>query len=303
MTPFAILCPGQGAQSSTMFDLVLDVSEAAKVIGVFSNVSRIDLVARTAANDRLDENAYAQPAIVAAAVATWTVLARELPPPTLFAGYSVGEVSSWACAGAWDVAAAAAVTRQRALAMDGYGPANCGLLAVRGLPRDEIERCGVDLFVAIVNGSDHVVLAGPDEAITAASLVLAARGAWTRRLDVRVPSHTRLMQEAALRFGDETKANPPQDVEARVLRGIDGAPCRRGVDAMNGLTRAICETIRWDACQQALAEAGIRVALELGPGRALTALCAVECPDIVVRSVADFRSLRGAADWLLRQVA
>lgn len=301
MTPFAILCPGQGAQSPTMFDLVIDDPEGAAVVDAFSTAAGIDLVARSAANDRLDANVQAQPAVVAATLATWTLLARHLPAPTLFAGYSVGEVSAWACAGAWSLADAALVTTRRARAMDAYGPNDCGMLAVRGLSRDEIEG-RADLFVAIVNGSDHVVLAGPDAALEAASIAFAARGAWVRRLDVRVPSHTPLMREAATHFAEAVQPVATHDVTSRVLRGVDGASCRRGVDAISALSRAICEPIRWDACQRALSEAGVGVALEIGPGRALAGLCAAQCPGVVVRSVADFRSLDGVVDWLLRQL-
>ncbi|EWS52519.1 malonate decarboxylase, epsilon subunit [Methylibium sp. T29] len=47
-----------------------------------------------------------------------------------------------------------------------------------------------------------------------------------------------------------------------------------------------------------LSESGVRVVLELGPGRSLAKLLAEAQPDIDVRSVADFRSWRGVADWL-----
>ena len=302
MTPFAILCPGQGAQTTTMFDPLVDDPAARAVLDAFSDAASIDLVARTAAVDRLDANVYAQPAIVASAVATWTVLRAHLPTPSVFAGYSVGEVSAWACAGAWNVAEAASVTMRRVEAMDRYGPTGCGMLAVRGMSRDEIEDRTAGLFVAIVNAADHVVLAGPEATLDAASDALLVRGAWTRRLDVRVPSHTPLMHEAAQRFAEAAKGTPARDVASRVLRGVDGEPCRSGVDAMTALSRAIEEPIRWDACLRALTEAGIGVALELGPGRALAEMCTAQCPGIVVRSIADFRSLGGVTDWLLQRL-
>jgi [acyl-carrier-protein] S-malonyltransferase len=146
-----------------------------------------------------------------------------------------------------------------------------------------------------------VVLAGPDATIDAALPFVVSRGAWARRLDVHVPSHTPLMREAAVRFDEELRRSPARDVASRVLRGVDGAALRRGVDATSALARAIHEPIRWDACQRALSEACVEVALELGPGRALAGLCA-QCPGLVTRSVSDFRSLQGAADWLRRQL-
>jgi [acyl-carrier-protein] S-malonyltransferase len=52
-----------------------------------------------------------------------------------------------------------------------------------------------------------------------------------------------------------------------------------------------------DAC----AEAGITVALELGPGAALSRMLQARHPGIACRSVADFRSLEGIRGWLRRQ--
>ena len=43
---------------------------------------------------------------------------------------------------------------------------------------------------------------------------------------------------------------------------------------------------------------GVRVVLELGPGRSLAKLIGESQPEIVVRSVADFRSWPGVIDWL-----
>ncbi len=302
MTGFAILCPGQGSQTSTMFDLVVAEPAGRAVVAAFDDALGIDVVTRAHADDDLFANAYAQPAFVASAIATWAVLAPRLPEPALFAGYSVGEVSAWSCAGAWTVANAARVTAARAAAMDARSPPRCGMLAVRGLPRDDIATLAPGLDVAIVNDHDHVVLAGPDAAIDAAMPALAAHGAWTRRLDVRVPSHTRFLADAATDLRATLAELPPRDVDVPVLRGVDGVPCRRGGDAAEALPRAVHATIRWDDCMRTLAESGVRVALELGPGRALAGLCAVGCPDVVVRSVADFRTFDGIERWVLRSL-
>ena len=50
----------------------------------------------------------------------------------------------------------------------------------------------------------------------------------------------------------------------------------------------------------AAAEAGITVALELGPGAALARMLQARHPHIACRSVADFRSLDGIVAWLGR---
>jgi [acyl-carrier-protein] S-malonyltransferase len=53
----------------------------------------------------------------------------------------------------------------------------------------------------------------------------------------------------------------------------------------------------------AAAEAGITVALELGPGAALSRMLRKRHPDIAARSVADFRTLDGIRRWLERACA
>ena len=296
----AVLCPGQGSQTSSMFDFATAHPEGAAVVATFSDRLDCDLLARARAGHGLFDNAFAQAATVSAAVATWAVLAPRLPRPSLFAGYSVGEVSAWACAGAWDTGVAADVVAARAAAMDRLGPSGCGMLAVRGLPLDAIERHADGLYVAIVNEADHAILAGTKGALDAAAATLAQAGAWTRRLEVAVPSHTPLLAAAATAFAATLRATPALATEGRVLRGVDGVACRLRDEMAEALPDALRRTIRWDACCRAMVESGIRVALELGPGRALAQLCAVNCPGIEVRSIEDFRSPDGMASWVAR---
>jgi [acyl-carrier-protein] S-malonyltransferase len=302
MGELAILCPGQGTQSETMFDLALATEKGAATLAAFSTAAGEDVVARVRAGDRLFDNAFAQPAMVGAALATWAALAEQLPAPALFAGYSVGEVSAWACAGAWSAADVPRVANARAMAMDRFGPPDCGMLAVRGLPAAQAADWVPGLAVAIVNEGDHVVLAGPIRLLDEAEPMLAARGAWTRRLDVRVPSHTPSMAAAARAFSDAVAGIAHRDVAARVLGGTDGTGRSRGADAAATLARAIDHTLRWDACMNAIRESGVRVALELGPGRSLANLCQANCPEVSVRSIADFRTIAGVVNWVVREL-
>lgn len=301
MRDYAIVCPGQGTQSPDMFDLVAAHPRGLAVLQAFGAALGRDLVAEAQAGTGLHANAWAQPALVALARASWEILAPELPAaPAAFAGYSVGEVSAWSCAGAWDVATSARIAATRAAMMDAASPPGSGMLAVRGLPLRAIgeQADAAGLHVAIVNGDDHAVLAGPTAALDAAEAALAPRGAWLRRLEVQVPSHTPLLAAAAERFATVVADTPPQAPAAPVLRGIDGRRCFDAPGGLAALARAIAEPVRWADCTRELSESGVRVVLELGPGRSLAKLLAEAQPDIDVRSVADFRSWRGVADWL-----
>ncbi|MGN2393561.1 hypothetical protein ACTFO6_18970, partial [Pelomicrobium sp. G1] len=48
----------------------------------------------------LFQNRWAQPLICTATLAAWSVLEPRLPQPVAFAGYSLGELAAYGCAGA-----------------------------------------------------------------------------------------------------------------------------------------------------------------------------------------------------------
>jgi [acyl-carrier-protein] S-malonyltransferase len=301
MRSFAVVCPGQGAQAPDMFDAVESHPRGRAVLEDFHAALGRDLATEARSGADLRPNAWAQPALVALARATWEVLGPELPTPAAFAGYSVGELSAWSCAGAWDAGTTARVAATRARLMDEADPGGCGILAVRGVPLPALGEAIAELgaHVAIVNDErDHAVLAGPREALARAEDRLRARGATLRRLEVPVPSHTPLLAPAAQRFAGVLAELPARAPTAPVLRGLDG---RRSLDARSGLAalaRAIAEPVRWSDCMRELTESGVRVALELGPGRTLARLIGESQPEIVVRSVADFRSWHGVVEWV-----
>jgi [acyl-carrier-protein] S-malonyltransferase len=85
-----------------------------------------------------------------------------------------------------------------------------------------------------------------------------------------------------------------------VLSGISAARLDSREQAVEHLSRQLSETIVWDECMDACAEAGITLALELGPGAALSRMLQARHPAIACGSVADFRSLDGIRAWLRR---
>jgi [acyl-carrier-protein] S-malonyltransferase len=302
MHEYAILCPGQGSQTPQMFDMVVANVAGRDVVETFSDMLKTDLVARARSGDRLFDNDFAQPAIVALACGTWAALSPWLPTPLAFAGYSVGELSAWSCAGALDTRVAAAAAQARALAMTQHAPQGCGMLATGGLPVSVLCSHANRLHLAIVNDRDHIVLSGTDADMVQAQERLSAHGAWTRRLDVHVPSHTPLLAAAASEFSTWLLTVPTRQIAAPIIRGIDGRRCLDASYLCHALSRAICETIRWDDCRREITECGGQILLELGPGRALTRLADHDDPRPVARSTADFRSLDAAAEWLMRQL-
>lgn len=300
-----ILCPGQGSQNPGMLDLLKGEPAAQDVLDIAGSVLGSDprrLVAGPPQD--LHRNAVAQPLLCAVQVATWTVLREDLPPPRVFAGYSVGELAAYGCADALAVDKLLDAARQRATAMDRACPRPSGLLAVRGLVRPRVEALGRShgVEVAIVNDHDRVVVGGLCEALDAFEHAVTALGAGVTRLPVGIASHTSLMAPAVEGFARTLAASGLRDPAAPILAGIDGRPVHARAHAVPTLSRQIAQTVDWAACIDGLSEMGCTVLLELGPCNGLSRMVRDRRPDLPVRSVSEFRSLAGVLAWAGRHM-
>jgi [acyl-carrier-protein] S-malonyltransferase len=297
----AILCSGQGAQHPAMLDMIEGHPAALEVIKRGDSAIGITLREALANHDDIFRNAIAQPLICLAQLAMWTALKQDAPKPSAFCGYSVGELASYACAGAFDAAELACISAERAALMDNAAAANHGgLLAVQGLRRDEIEGLcsGQRAWKAIAISEDEFVIGGEDAALDKLGRELSERGAKLTRLKVGVASHTPLLSAAVRPFRERLLASSMISPATPVVAGIDASWVVRRETAIEKLALQLDHTIEWASCMDILYERGCRVFLELGPGRALARMTQARFKDVDARSVEDFRSLKGVSSWL-----
>jgi [acyl-carrier-protein] S-malonyltransferase len=146
-----------------------------------------------------------------------------------------------------------------------------------------------------------MIVGGAREAALALQQQVHQLGERACMLPVEVASHTPLMSGAAAAFAGELEQRGLQDPAFPVIAGISAQMNYRKGDIVASLARQIAETIRWMDCMDACAEAGVTVALELGPGTALSRMMQARHPGIQCRSVAEFRSVAGIAAWVERQ--
>ncbi|MTV36689.1 ACP S-malonyltransferase [Duganella radicis] len=291
-----LLCPGQGDQHPDMFKLARS-SPAASALAD-------PLLAGTNLDGDIYANRKAQPLIVAATLSMWQAIRDFAPPPALVAGYSIGELSAYAVTGAIAPEQAIALAAQRAQLMDDCRRAAPGqaLLTITGLPLASASTLAIahGYHLSIETGEDSCIVGGPAVQAEQLQQAIEANGARSKRLPVEVASHTPYMQSAVAPFAQALRAATFQVAQAPVLAGIDATPVTDRGRAVDTLSRQLAEKIRWLACMDAAAEAGITVALELGPGAALSRMLQNRHPQIASRSVADFRTLDGIHKWLER---
>ena len=104
--PIAILCSGQGTQHPGMFDLVAQAPEAQGVLeaacAVLEGKDPRQFI-READPATLYSNRVGQILCCTQTLAAWALINPHLAGPVVIAGYSVGELAAWGCAGLLEI--------------------------------------------------------------------------------------------------------------------------------------------------------------------------------------------------------
>lgn len=290
-----------------MFALTAGASAAAPVFAAATRVLEgghpLDLLGR--GDEAIHANMAGQILCCTQALAAHAALRDTIGSNLVLAGYSVGELAAWGCAGLLSADATLALARRRAAIMDEVGGPDGGLAFVRGLRRHQVDDlcAGFDAAVAIVNPGDGYVIGGPRPSL--AELCDAATRAGASRtglLAVRVASHTARLAPAVpvFRAALDAAGLRPLRSGIHLLSGIDATIVNDIQDGADKLAAQIAQTVQWAACLETCAESGVTACLELGPGRALADMVVEAYPDIQARSIDEFRSLDGVRAWIER---
>jgi [acyl-carrier-protein] S-malonyltransferase len=299
----AILCPGQGAQHAAMFSVLGLPADHALLREWGLDDALGQPLANVLADPALQSaNRIAQPLLVAATLAAWNALSKVLPAPALVAGYSIGELSAYGVAGSLSAREALRLAAARAEAMDNCkaGQPPQTMMAVSGLGAAALAALlpAGRAHIAIATGAASFILGGWADAMPALEQSVLATGGQVTPLPVRVASHTPLMNGAVQPVFELLRASAFDAPHMPVVAGISGELVTGAETAQRTLSRQVAETIRWDDCMDAIAEAGVDTVLELGPGAALARMFHARHPQIPCRSIADFRTVEGLRRWM-----
>lgn len=297
------LCPGQGSQTPDMFARLGADAQLAPHLTRLAATLAADTMTIAADAERCFINRHAQPLIVLYALTVAAALDAASVEPALVAGYSVGELTAHAVAGALAPTAALALAVHRAACMDEAAPVGYGMLAVRGLRLEALEVFAADAgaVVAIRNGADHAVLAGPQTALAHLAATLEARtSAHVVALRITVPAHSHWLAAGVEPLRAVLAATRWQPHRTTVLSGLDGRPLSRAADAVTALARQIAEPLDWARTLDVAVEMGTTAFFELGPGNGLSKMVRERFPALQARALDDFASVAGAVAWLRR---
>jgi [acyl-carrier-protein] S-malonyltransferase len=284
----AFVFPGQGSQDVGMGKALAEAFPVARA--VFEEVDaalgqKLSQLMFEGPKDQITLTENAQPALMAHSVAVMRVLAKEhgldLAKTAKFvAGHSLGEYSALAAAGAISLADTARLLKLRGQAMQKAVPVGEGAMtALLGVGLDVARRIAADAAqgdvcdIANDNEPTQVVLSGHKRAID--RVAEAGKPHGLRRaipLPVSAPFHCALMKPAADAMRTALAGIDIKAPVVPVMCNVLAAPISDPAEIRQRLVEQVTGTVRWRACVQAMAAAGVTTLIEAGTGKVLAGL-------------------------------
>lgn len=287
----AFLFPGQGSQYIGMgADLAMAFEDARAVWDraskmTFDGLRLHEIVfpipvfdegAKKAQEERLTSTEWAQPTIGLVSLSQLALLKRLGLSPDAFAGHSFGELTALYASGSLNEEDFLKAARKRGELMADAAGGEGAMSAVNGEP-DKIEELlkgwGMDVVVANRNSPKQSVISGRVASIEEAERRLQEAGFDVKRLPVATAFHSDVVSRSSVPFGEFLASLEIKAPQGRVYANATAQTYPEDAEGIRSLLATqIARPVRFMDQIEAMYESGVRVFLEVGPGRVLTGL-------------------------------
>ncbi len=232
-----------------------------------------------AAQEKLNDTTYAQPALFAIELALARTLEAIGMKPELLAGHSIGELAAAQISGVLSLPDAARLVVARGALM-GALPKEGAMLAVAAREAEAAAAIAgreAELSIAAINSPTSVVLSGKEGAIAELEAAWATQGRKSKRLAVSHAFHSPLMEPMLAEFAaiaGSLDYHPPQ---IPIVSNLSGGLLseEQATDPAYWVSQ-VRQPVRFADAVATLAKQGAGALVEIGPQPALTPM-AEEC--------------------------
>ncbi len=305
----ALVFPGQGAQVVGMGRDLAEAYPAARE--VFEAVDealgeKLSALIWEGSAEELTLTRNAQPALMATSIAAMRALEAEgvgVGSAAFVAGHSLGEYSALCAAGAMALADTARMLRLRGTAMQEAVPVGEGAMAaVLGLDLAAVEAVAAEAAQGEVceaandNDPAQVVVSGSKAAVERAVEIARAKGAKRAlMLPVSAPFHCALMRPAAERMAVALAGVAIAPPVVPLVANVRAEAVTDPEEIRRLLVAQVTGRVRWRGSVAWMAGQGVREAVEVGAGKALSGMIRRTAKEIEVKAVGTPDEVRALA--------
>lgn len=263
------------------FDFVREIFDMA------SDISKIN-ISRLCFNGPMEDltmTVNLQPSITTVSLACLAAVEKEGIQAHCCAGHSLGEYSALCASRVLSRENALRLVFKRGELMHRESTRHTGTMsAILGLPIDAVEKLVSEVqvnrgvSVANHNTAVQIVITGVPDQVREVSSLAAEQGAKAIPLKVSGAWHSELMRGAEKDFSEIVQSTPFNKPEIPVIHNVTADQTEDPDEIKDIMIQQICSPVRWYDSTQKMADEGVEVFAELGPGTVLAGILKKNMP-------------------------